>query len=326
MLRPLVSTANRFLEELNRCLWRNRLPALATLPAPTPPAKPSYKRLERVLLTDEVNRTILEEFAAHREGERGDEETGWVLLGLREETQATVLATLPAGTQRDAGVAHVLFNSTAQALASCIVRQWDRRLTILGVLHTHPGSLRHPSDGDYRGDSQWVGRLRGREGIFGIGTADGKPCHNGTAVAHQPKKHMQCLGELCLSWYSLRQGDRNYKPVEVGLTLGPDLAQKLRPLWDTVEYHAEQLERLYQQQADVKFDVAHDPEPVLVAKIKLASTQPGGRDTLKLLLNDEGVRYYLIRDGDLIEVDPKEPRVDRGVYLILAELASCGSC
>ena len=85
-------------------------------------------------LTDEVGRTLFEEYAAHHEGPRGHEETGWILLGLREEHEAVALATLPAGTERSAGVAHVRFNSNGQALASRIVRQADRRLTMLGVV------------------------------------------------------------------------------------------------------------------------------------------------------------------------------------------------
>jgi proteasome lid subunit RPN8/RPN11 len=125
------------------------------------------------VLTDGVGHTLFEEFAGHRAEARGEEETGWVLLGLREAREAVVLATLPAGALRDASVAHVRFNSNAQALASRIVRQTNRRLTMLGVVHTHPGSLRHPSDGDLRGDGQWVANLRGHEGVFGIGTADG---------------------------------------------------------------------------------------------------------------------------------------------------------
>ncbi len=164
---------------------------------PAPAAAITYGPLERVLLTDGVGRTLFEEFAAHRAEARGDEETGWVLLGLREAREAVVLATLPAGALRDASVAHVRFNSNAQALASRIVRQTDRRLTILGVVHTHPGSLRHPSDGDLRGDGQWVANLRGREGVFGIGTADG-PETAGDLFAHQPRPHVQCLSGLAL--------------------------------------------------------------------------------------------------------------------------------
>src|SRR5262249_58506485 len=141
------------------------------------------------------------------EAEHGDEETGWVLMGLRERDEAIALATLPAGTQRDAGVAHVRFNSSGQALASRIVRQTDRRLVILGVVHTHPGSLRHPSDGDFQGDSHWVKQLRGGEGVFGIGTADAPRFASlgsrAAVFASRPRPNVQCVRELCFCWDAL---------------------------------------------------------------------------------------------------------------------------
>src|SRR5438093_1035230 len=142
MWRALLSAAGRWLNEFGRSLPRRRgTPTFPTHEAVR--ARPQYQPLRRVVLTDEVGRTLFEEYAAHRESERGQEETGWVILGLRESTQAVVLATLPAGTERSAGVAHIRFNPTGQAVGSRIVRQLDKRLTILGVVHTHPGSLRH---------------------------------------------------------------------------------------------------------------------------------------------------------------------------------------
>src|SRR5439155_21724173 len=134
-----------------------------------------------------------------------------LLLGLRNEDEAVVLATLPAGAHSDAGTAHVLFNSSAQAIASCMVRQADRRLQQLGVVHTHPGSLRHPSEGDYQGDSEWVRCVRGQEGIFGIGTVGGG-WHEPVKYAHQPRPNVQSLDEMLLSWYALRSGDAAYRP------------------------------------------------------------------------------------------------------------------
>src|SRR5206468_312309 len=186
--------------------------------------------------------------------ERGGEETGWLLLGWRDADEAVALATLPAGADREAGEAHVRFNSSAQAVGSRIVRQADRRLTLLGVVHTHPGSLRHPSDGDFRGDSKWVAQLRGGDGVFGIGTADAKPGPT-DAVAWQPQPNRQCLGELCLSWYALGKDDRAYRPLPVEVTLGPDLAKPLRPVWGQVEEYAERLDKLARQQARVAFGV-----------------------------------------------------------------------
>jgi len=315
MLQALVRTASQLLTDVNRRLVRERPP----LPRPSAPAPPTdYQPLQRVLLTDGVARTLFEEYAAHRAEARGDEETGWILLGLREGDQAVVLATLPAGAERDAGVAHVQFNSSGQALGSRIVRQADRRLTTLGVVHTHPGSLRHPSDADYRGDSPWVRNLRGREGVFGIGTADGRATP-GALFAEQPRPNVQCLGDLCLSWYALRHDDANYRIMPVGLTLGPDLARPLHSVWLTIEAHAERLERLFRQQAGLKFElITEGPRLWLAMHVPLAGPYQG----LRVLLQEKQVRYFLVRNEELLEADCGEDRVDRGVYLLLADLAA----
>jgi hypothetical protein len=323
MWRALVGKASRLVRHLTRVFTAE------LAPAPVGPAVPGvqaaqangvaadYRPLERIRLTDEVGRTLFEEFAEHRKSSRGDEETGWVLLGLRESAEAVVLATLPAGAQRNAGVAHVHFNSNAQALGSRIVRQLERRLTILGVVHTHPGSLRHPSDGDFQGDSLWVGQLRGADGVFGIGTADGKAVA-GSFIARQPRPHVQLLDELCLSWYTLRKGDRRYRPIPVELTLGPDLARSLHPIWPIIEAHADRLDRLCRQQSRVEFEVvSHRGGPALAATIKLAEP----RGALRIILDKQEVAYYLIRGDEMLAVDAGETRVDRGVYLLLADLA-----
>ena len=316
MFQALASTARQWLRDLRRVLARRggaRQPQAVVLPSPQ-----KYQPLQRVLLTDGVGRTLFEEFAAHRAEARGQEETGWLLLGWRDTNQAIALATLPAGAQRDASTAHVRFNSAAQALGSRIVRQADKRLMLIGVVHTHPGSLRHPSDADYRGDSEWVGRLRGGEGVFGIGTADNEAAADGL-VAHQPRPHVQCLGELCLSWYALGHGDAGYRPLPVELTLGPDLARPLHTIWGTIEAHAERLDRLCRQQAGVSFDLVTDSRGQwLVLTLPLA--EPGS--AVRVLLNEKEVRYYLDRGGELAPADFTEDRVDRGVYLLLADLAA----
>lgn len=316
MLQALVGSATRWLNDLQRSWHRPRLTALPT--PSTTAASITYGPLERVLLTDGVGRTLFEEFASHRSEARGDEETGWVLLGLREAREAVVLATLPAGAMRDASVAHVRFNSNAQAVASRIVRQTDRRLVTLGVVHTHPGSLRHPSDGDLRGDGQWVANLRGKEGIFGIGTADG-PEIAGDLFAYQPRPHVQCMSGLRFSWYSLREGERAYRPLPVELTIGPDLARSLHEFWVTLEFHAERIDRLYRQQVGMRFQVMSDKwGPGLLLTLPLAERG----DALQVLIRPKEVRYYWLRGGELLEVQHHDECVDRGVYLLLAELAA----
>ncbi|MBI1916088.1 MAG: Mov34/MPN/PAD-1 family protein [Planctomycetes bacterium] len=308
---------------LQRSLFRQRGAASpAVQEAPGLPKH--YEPLCRVLLTDGVARTLFEEYAAHRAAERGDEETGWMLLGLRERDEAIALATLPAGTQRDAGIAHVRFNSSGQALASRIVRQADRRIIHLGVVHTHPGSLRHPSDGDFQGDSDWVQKhVRGREGVFGIGTADGpllsSPVPRAAVFASRPRPNVQCLGELCFSWYSLRPGQSHYEPLPVELTIGPDLARSLHEVWPTLEEHAERLDRLYRQQAGVTCTVMEDARgPALAVNVPLAEAG----DAIRVLLWPKEVRYYVLRGGEVFAVDCPADSVDRGVYLLMAELAA----
>jgi proteasome lid subunit RPN8/RPN11 len=310
MFRGLLTTVSRYLHA-----WGEAL-AVEGLPAPelfAPAGQRTYRKLERVVLADEVARTLFRDYADHRAGPRGAEEVGWVLLGLRDEATAVVLATLPAGADREAGVAHVHFNSTAQAVASRIVRQIDRRLGIVGVVHTHPGSLRHPSDGDYRGDSLWVHRLRGREGVFGIGTADARPA-NGKPASHA--EHTRTQGELCFSWYALGDGDRLYRRLPVEVVDGPDLARPLHPLWDIVETHAVALDGLFRQLAQVKFEPL-EKEAALLVRIAIGDTG----DILRIQLRPSKVGFHLERDGDIIVIEQPEPHLDRAVFLVLAELA-----
>jgi len=280
---------------------------------PTPTAPP-LAPLARVRLTDEVDRTLFAEYAAHLASERGNEETGWALLGYREGDTALVTATIPAGMNREAGAAHVRFNATAQALAIRIVRQEDKRLTLLGIVHTHPGSMRHPSDGDYRGDVQWVKNLRGKEGIFGIGTDDG-PDDPTPGIAWNPQPHRQCQDGLSWCWYALGVGDRKYRPIPVEVTIGPDLALPLRMAWHELETHAARLEQLAQQLAHVRFDVID--ESALTVHVPM----PDGR-AIHAVMKGKSVKYYVHRRGDALAADLPEQRVDHGVYLLLAELAA----
>jgi len=323
MWQALFDKANSLLGDLQRSLFRPRpAPVAAGRPLPLPPVVTDYRRLSRVVLTDGVGRTLFEEFAAHRTEATEETETGWMLLGLRQADEAVVLATLPAGAEADAGVAHIRFNSEAQAVASRIVRQFDKRLNIVGVVHTHPGTLRHPSDADFAGDRQWVPRLRGHEGVFAIGTADADLAPETAAtslVAHQPRPHVQCWGELRFSWYSLAQGDPNYRKLPVEVTYGPDLARPLHALWPALEEHAARIDRLCRQQAGVRFEVVEDDlGPGLVMSIPLA--MPG--DAVRVLLRTKEVRFYVVQGGEVYEVDHADASLDRSVYLLLAELAA----
>jgi len=313
MWQALVQATGRYVKEVSWALRRGHVPQ----PHSAAPAD-RQQPLQRLILTDGVNHTLFEEFAAHQRSSRGDEEVGWVLLGRHEGTDAVALATLPAGMQRDAGIAHVQFDSEAQMLGSRIVRQQDRRLNILGVVHTHPGSLRHPSDADFRGDRQWVAQLRSKEGVFGIGTADART-HTDVRLEMTPRPNVRCLGKLCYSWYGLRAGDGQYFPLAVELRIGPDLARPLHPVWETIAVHARRLNRLFGQQAKVTFDVVEDKAgPFLVMTVPLAEPD----NAIRVLLQGKQASYFLQRTDHLIEADGPKDRVDEGVYLLLAEQAA----
>jgi hypothetical protein len=309
---------------LSGLLRRGRdLAAALTHPPGPPPARPDpvrYDRLRRVVLTDEVSRTLFAEYAAHRASPRGAEETGWLLFGVRTADEAVGLATFPAAADRDAGEAHVWITGPAHLLASRVVRQEDRRLALLGVVHTHPGSLRHPSRGDLDGDRDWVPQLRGGEGVFGIGTADATDGPGGTPVSTAPRPHAQCLGDLRFTWYTLAAGDKKYRPVPVELAIGPDLGKVLRPVWGAVEAHAERLERVARQQARVRFEVADGP--ALAVAVALADPAKA----VRVVIGPDGkeVRYYYEADGRAFQVDLPDTPPDQGLYLLLAELAARG--
>lgn len=281
--------------------WRKRKEAAPAVLAP----------LERIILTDGVARTLFDDYRSHRMSTRGDEEIGWVLLGLRQGSEAIAMAALPAGANRDAGAAHVRFNADAQALASRIVRQKDQRLQIIGVVHTHPGSLRTPSEGDRHGDHAWVRQLRGGDGVFAIGTADARS-------GEKAGSHLQLQGELCFSWYALAVGDERYRRLPVQVTMGSDLALPARSVWDTLEKYAEPINALCRQFAHVALDVLQDdPESALAVQIMLADTA----QNIRVLFNQHEVRYYWSDGHDVTAIDPHEAHVQRAVFLILAELA-----
>src|SRR5205807_1778524 len=160
---------------------------------------------------------------------------------------------------------------------------------------------------------QWVGQLRGGEGVFAIGTADGN-AGNGALVARQPRPNLQCFGKLCLSWYGLSKGDRNYRPLPVDFTLGPDLARSLHAVWAEIEAHADQLDRLFRQQAGLTFEVVDGKYGAALA-VNVPLAEP--HHALRVLLEGKHVHYYLLKDGELLMADSQEERIARGVYLLL---------
>jgi len=193
---------------------------------------------------------------------------------------------------------------------------------MLGVVHTHPGKLRHPSHGDYDGDRVWVRNLRGEEGVFGIGTVFKPRVPTGphAEVAQHPDPHTQTFGDMRFDWYALGTEDKRYAPVPVELTVGPDLAASLRPVWDLIEEHAERLDRLARQLAKVRFIVGKGREgPALTVEVGLGEP----KQRIRVMLEGKTVRYFYEADGQATPTDlPAGTAPDQGVYLLLAELAA----
>jgi len=70
----------------------------------------------------------------------------------------------------------------------------------------------------------------------------------------------------------------------------------------------------------VTFGVTADEEEGHWLSVSVPLADPG--DAVRVLLSEKQVRYYLLRGGDLLEAECLDERVDRGVYLMLAELAA----
>jgi len=93
----------------------------------------------------------------------------------------------------------------------------------------------------------------------------------------------------------------------------------LHAIWPVLEAHAERVDRLYRQQTGMRFEVTSDERgPGLLLTLPLA----GSDDAVRVLVRRKEVCYYVMHDGELLEVDLRDDYVDRGVYLLLAELAA----
>jgi len=157
--------------------------------------------------------------------------------------------------------------------------------------------------------------------VFGIGTADAEREPGGTPISSHPQPHVQTLGPLRFSWYTLAAGEKRYNNVPIELTIGPDVAKYLRPVWAAIEEHAERLDRLARQQAKVRFDVVEGKQGLaLAATVTLAEPDRAVRVTIE----GKEVRYFYDAGGETFQVELPDALPDQGVYLLLAELAAKG--
>jgi hypothetical protein len=70
----------------------------------------------------------------------------------------------------------------------------------------------------------------------------------------------------------------------------------------------------------MRFEVVADgmEGPGLMLTLPLA----GNGDAVRVILRPKSVHYFLERDGEVLEVDHRDEYVDRGIYLLLAELSA----
>jgi len=92
----------------------------------------------------------------------------------------------------------------------------------------------------------------------------------------------------------------------------------LHALWPTLEAHAERINRLYEQLAGVRFEVTSDEHGLgLMLTLPLAA----GGDAVRVVVRQKDVRYFIERGGERVPGEVIDDCVDRGVYLLLADLA-----
>jgi len=305
----------------------------AVEPSPSDIGEASDKYSGTVKINSGVLRTMFEDFHAHRGTARGEEETGWLLIGRRESAGVVIEAALPPGEFRDAGVAHVNMNSTAQSVAMRILKKAHPDLDVLGVAHTHPGRLNRPSHGDYQGDSLWVPKLRKREGIFAIGVWDfDKTLNSGCDAAKYQLEEddgadvrgvcssSHSSGRAHFFWFALAQGDGWYRHLSVEEMPGEDLGREIRGHWEVIEHFAGSIDRLVHMQPALQMGLI----PLEMMEVPtMVLCQPLAREgeELQVVLQGREVGFFRMTPENPEEIVGPSERLDAAFYEVMARLA-----
>lgn len=280
--------------------------------------------------------TMFEDFQKHKETDRGEEETGWMLLGRREAGVVIIEAALPPGEFRDAGTAHVNVNSTAISVAMRVLKKSHPRLDVIGMAHTHPGSLDRPSEGDYRGDIVWVRKLPGRQGVFAIGVWEfdepvnflDDDANQGSGDVREPVPPIapvSCFrdGRSRFNWFSLSEGDGWYKACPMEPVAGDDFGQSVRQHWEVLEHFAGSIDRLLQMQPGMRMGLLPVSDGVAPAMVLC---QPLARDgeELQVVLQGRDARFFRMSAEEIDELQAPRERLDTAFFEVMAELTRGG--
>jgi proteasome lid subunit RPN8/RPN11 len=187
--------------------------------------------LEKVILMKPIADLLFGEYGKHLQGPHAEKEMGWVLLGHTSIAQysnpdksttqswaAMVTDIISSSTTgHDSGVGHFVFDSDE------VLRQYSKLtlrklgLEVLGMVHTHPGGNRYPSDADLLQDLQWVPTLKAKKGIFGIGTEMKTWVPAGD---YQTRPYLAKSG-MVFTFFLLRMDSDRYEPIEVSVQEAP---------------------------------------------------------------------------------------------------------
>ena len=89
-------------------------------------------------------------------------------------------------------------------------------------------------------------------------------------------------------------------------------------VWDAMEVHASEIEKVLAQQSKASCAITKSASGhQLTLSIPLA----GSAGKILVFIFKDKVQYFFEKNEQLFAVDIQEDKVDRGVYLVLAELA-----
>jgi proteasome lid subunit RPN8/RPN11 len=303
-------------------------------PVPAPVEAPPVSAEPVIAIRAGVLATMFKDFHSHRATDRGNEETGWLLLGRRDGRGATIEAALPPGEFRDAGMAHVNMNSTAQSVAMRLLKRAHSHLDVLGVAHTHPGRMCRPSQGDYQGDSQWVPYLVQKEGIFAIGVW-GMEKNNLNSLPDKANMEQDDDAEVRgdanrlntihedgraqFHWYALAAGDQWYRHQALQTVEGDDLAATILGHWPVIEQYAGSIDRLIRMQGHLELNLlpfGNGDAPALLMRQPLP--RPG--EELQVVLQGREVVFFRMVQGEPEEIEAPAERLDSAFYEVMSRL------
>ena len=159
-------------------------------PGPLPSGRPGG-RCQRVLFAEYAPSGL-------QRGGRG--EAGFCLASVAATRRLCSQRCRP-GPERDAAEAHVRFNSAPRPSRA----GWCDRDTssyAAGCVSHASWKFATSEFGDFRGDIIRVANLRGGEGVSASDCRRG--AETGCRNQRQPAPNVQCLGDLCFSWYAGR--------------------------------------------------------------------------------------------------------------------------